>query len=189
MFILGHSAGGVVACLYALEGQDGLAGLICESFAYQAPAPDFALAILKGLSRIAPHARVLQLKNADFSRDPAVVRAMNDDPLIANEKQPAQTVAALIRATERLTKEFPLIKLPVLILHGTADKATKPSGSRRFYESAASKDKTLKIYEGHAHDLLNDVGRELVMTDIQRWINARIPAQAGALETREPSHA
>ena len=47
VFLLGHSAGGVVACLYTLEHQAELAGLICESFAFQVPAPDFALAVLK----------------------------------------------------------------------------------------------------------------------------------------------
>ena len=45
-------------------------------------------------------------------------------------------------------------------MHGTADKATKPSGSKEFYEAAGSKDKTLKLYDGHFHDLLNDVGKE-----------------------------
>src|SRR4051812_1505639 len=49
VFLLGHSAGGVVSCLYALERQQELAGLICESFAHQVPAPDIALALLKGL--------------------------------------------------------------------------------------------------------------------------------------------
>jgi alpha-beta hydrolase superfamily lysophospholipase len=130
MFMLGHSAGGVVACTYALDHQAELAGLICESFAFQVPAPDFALAVLKGLSHIAPHAHVLPLKNEDFSRDPKVVAAMNADPLIAHETQPTQTVAAMVRADERLKKEFPLITLPVLILHGTADKATGRAGAR-----------------------------------------------------------
>ena len=90
VFLLGHSAGGVVSCVYTLEHQAELAGLICESFAFQVPAPDFALAVLKGLSHVAPHAHVLKLKNEDFSRDPAVVAAMNADPLIANEVQPTQ---------------------------------------------------------------------------------------------------
>jgi acylglycerol lipase len=53
----------VVSCLYALDHQSELAGLICESFAFQTPAPDFALAVLKGLSHLAPHAHVLHLKN------------------------------------------------------------------------------------------------------------------------------
>ena len=176
VFILGHSAGGVVACIYTIEHQAELAGLICESFAHQVPAPDFALAVLKGLSHVAPHAHVLHLKNEDFSRDPKVVQAMNDDPLIAHETQPTQTVAEMVRADERLKKEFPLITLPVLILHGTLDKTTKPSGSKLFYDTAGSKDKTLKLYEGHFHDLLNDVDKKVVMADIQRWIDARLLA-------------
>jgi acylglycerol lipase len=175
VFLLGHSAGGVVSCIYTLEHQAELAGLICESFAHQVPAPDFALAVLKGLSHVAPHAHVLRLENEDFSRDPIVVQAMNDDPLIAHETQPTLTVAEMVRADERLEQEFPLITLPVLILHGTLDKATKPSGSQLFFDTTGSTDKTLKLYEGHFHDLLNDVDKEVVMADITRWIDAHLP--------------
>lgn len=176
VFMLGHSAGGVVSCIYTLEHQSELAGLICESFAHEVPAPDFALAVLKGLSHLAPHAHVLKLKNEDFSRDPKVVEAMNNDPLIAHEVQPTQTVAEMVRADERLKKEFPLFTLPVLILHGTKDKATKPSGSQRFFDNTGSQDKTLRIYEGHYHDLLNDLDKEVVMGDIQSWLKAHLPA-------------
>src|SRR5881296_1428636 len=56
VYLLGHSAGGVVSCIYTLEHQSELAGLICESFAFQIPAPDFAIAVLKGISHLAPHA-------------------------------------------------------------------------------------------------------------------------------------
>jgi acylglycerol lipase len=178
VFLLGHSAGGVIACGYALEHQDEIAGLICEDFAYQVPAPDVVLAIVKGISRVAPHARVLKLKNEDFSRDPGVVAAMNADPLIANESQPSETVAELVRADELLGKAFGRITLPLLILHGTADKVTKPSGSKEFYKKAGSRDKTLKLYEGHFHDLLADVGKQEVMADIQAWIDARRPTVA-----------
>jgi alpha-beta hydrolase superfamily lysophospholipase len=174
VFLLGHSAGGVVSCLYTLEHQTELAGLICESFAFQVPAPDFALAVLKGLSHIAPHAHVLPLKNADFSRDPAAVDKMNADPLIAHETQPTKTVAEMVRADELLKQSFPKFTLPLLIIHGTADKATKPSGSQLFFDSAGSSDKTLKLYDGHFHDLLNDVGKEDVMADITRWIDGRV---------------
>jgi acylglycerol lipase len=175
LFLLGHSAGGVVACIYSIENQGELAGLICESFAHRVPAPDFALAVFKGLSHVAPHAHVLHLKNEDFSRDPAIVQTMNTDPLIAHETQPTQTLAEMVRADERLKTEFPLIALPVLILHGTADKATRWAGSQFFYDTTGSTDKTLKLYNGHFHDLLNDLGKELVMADITQWIDARLP--------------
>ena len=174
VFLLGHSAGGVVACLYALEHQAELAGLICESFAFQVPAPDFALAVFKGLSHVWPHAHVLHLNNAFFSRDPAVVAAMDADPLIAHETQPTQTLAELVRADERLKASFPSMTLPLLILHGTADKATRPSGSQLFFDTAGARDKTLKIYEGDFHDLLNDTDKAAVMADITGWLDSRL---------------
>jgi alpha-beta hydrolase superfamily lysophospholipase len=174
VYLLGHSAGGVVSCIYTLDHQSELAGLICESFAFQVPTPDFAIAVLEGVSHLAPHAHVVKLKNEDFSRDPEVVRAMNNDPLIAHEVQPTRTVAEMARADERLKREFRLITLPVLILHGTLDKVTKPSGSQLFYDTAGAADKTLKLYEGHYHDLLNDLDKEEVVADITGWINARV---------------
>jgi len=177
IFLLGHSAGGVVACTYALDHQPELAGLISESFAYRVPAPDFALAVLKGLSHIAPHAHSVKLKNADFSRDPQVVAAMDSDPLIANESQPFQTMAALVHADERLKSDFGKLTLPLLILHGTADKATKPSGSEEFYKAAGSPDKTLKLYDGAFHDLLNDLDKNVVLADIQRWVDVHTAAR------------
>ncbi len=174
VFLLGHSAGGVVSSTYALDHQAEIAGLVCESFAFKVPAPGAVLAIVKGLSRLAPRLPVLKLKNEDFSRDPIAVRILNSDPLTLNEVQPAKTVAALVRANDRLRREFPRITLPVFILHGTADKATLPSGSQFFFDTAGSKDKTLKLYDGHFHDLLNDVGKDGVMADIRAWIEARL---------------
>ena len=100
---------------------------------------------------------------------------MNEDPLIAHEVQPTLTVAEMVRADERLKREFPQITLPVLILHGTDDRVTKPGGSQLFYDTVGSVDKTLKLYEGYYHDLLNDLGKEEVMADIESWIRARLP--------------
>ncbi len=177
VYVLGHSAGGVIACMYALDHQSEIAGLICESFAFQVPAPEFALNAITALSNLAPNLKVLKLKNRDFSRDPRAVEVLNADPLIANEVQPAKTVAALWRADQRLKREFPKITLPVFILHGTADKATRASGSQFFYNTAGSKDKSIKLYDGHYHDLLNDVGKEAVFADIKGWLDKRVPVR------------
>jgi acylglycerol lipase len=54
------------------------------------------------------------------------------------------------------------------------------------YDTAGSTDKTLKLYERHVadashqrikHDLLNDIGREVVIADIKGWIDARLSAE------------
>jgi len=174
VFVLGHSAGGVVGATYAIDHPGELAGFICESFAFQVPAPGFALAAIKGLSHLAPKLGVLTLPNIAFSRDPAVVAALDADPLIAGEAQPAATVAALVRADERLHDEFPAITLPLLILHGSEDKATVYKGSQFFFDTAGSADKTFKLYEGHFHDLLADLGKEAVMADVTGWLEAHL---------------
>jgi alpha-beta hydrolase superfamily lysophospholipase len=177
LYLLGHSAGGVTSVTYALDHQDQLDGLICESFAFRVYAPDFALKLLEGADHIVPHAHVLKLPMEAFSRDPDWVAQLNADPLTKDEVQPVSTVAAFARAGERFEREFPRITLPLLILHGTADKATRPDGSQQFFNEAGSTDKTLKLYDGHYHDLLNDLGREEVFGDIVAWIDARLPVK------------
>ena len=67
-----------------------------------------------------------------------------------------------------------MITLPVLIVHGTADKVTNPKASQQFFEHAGSSDNTLKLYDGHGHDLLSDLGKEKVMADIKAWIASRL---------------
>jgi len=155
--------------------------LICESFAFDVGLPHLVQLALEGVGKIAPHVHVFSLNNADFSRDTAAVERMNNDPLIAKESQPAETARVLLLAADGLKKRMPEFKVPVLIIHGTADKATRYQGSEYFYEHAGSADKTLKLYEGHYHDLLNDTGREEVMANIKDWIDARIPAEASAV--------
>lgn len=180
VYLLGHSAGGVTSTTYALDHQDRIDGLICESFAFRVFAPNLALKLLEGASHIVPHAHVLRLKMEDFSRDPEWVAALNADPMTLDEVQPVSTVAAFARAGERFEREFGRITLPVFILHGTEDKATRPDGSQQFFDEAGSSDKTLKLYEGYYHDLLNDLGREAVFEDIDKWIEARLPVRQEA---------
>ncbi len=174
VFLLGHSAGGVVGCTWTLDHQKEIAGFICESFAYRVPAPAPVLALVRLFGKIAPKLPVLKLKMKDFTRDPNALAALEADPLTLNEAQPARTVAALLKATDRMTAEFGTLKLPLLIIHGTQDKATVPAGSQFFHDHASSADKTLKLYRDHYHDLLNDIGKETVLGDIVRWMDARL---------------
>ncbi|WP_198521668.1 serine aminopeptidase domain-containing protein [Rhizobium sullae] len=99
---------------------------------------------------------------------------MNADPLIAKEAQPVSTAAALVRANKRLKRQFSEMRLPLLIIHGTEDKVTRPRGSETFHGEAGSSDKTLKLYESRFHDPLNDLGKEEMIADTIAWIEARL---------------
>ena len=183
VYVLGHSAGGVVASLYAFDHQDKIAGLVCESFAFDVGLPHLVQLAIEGVGSIAPHVHLFKLKNEDFTRDPEALERMNSDPLIANEAQPAETASELLKAAELLKRRMPEFTTPLLLIHGTADKASRPAGSQYFYDHAGSVDKTLKLYEGHYHDLLNDLGKEEVLADIQAWLDERVPVKSAAVIT------
>ena len=173
LFLLGHSAGGVFASVYAIHHQYKFDGLISESLAFQIPVPNFAISLIKFLSHFIPHLKLIKLKNEDFSRDKFTVENMNNDPFIRNERQPIKTMQQLFLAAEYLRQEVSKIALPILVLHGTADHATKPSGSEYLVNYCSSTEKQLKLYEGHYHDLINDKYNGIVIRDIIRWLNIR----------------
>ena len=175
VFVLGHSVGGVIASSYVFEHQHEIAGLICESWAFDVGLPNLVQLAFEGVGYLAPHLPLYSLKNEIFSRDPEVVAQMNSDPLIANEKQPAETASEVLKAAARLKENMPNLNVPVFIIHGTDDKATLPRGSQYFYDHVGSEDKTLKLYEGGYHDLLNDIDKKIVMADILAWVDERVP--------------
>jgi alpha-beta hydrolase superfamily lysophospholipase len=176
VYLLGHGAGGVIACSYALERQSEVAGLICESYGFGAPAPGIVLDAIALVGRLAPRFRALTLANHDLTRDGPALSRLNADPMTAYESQPAATVGALRIADRRLRPRLSRLILPLLVLHGSADRTTRPAASIGLHRAAASFDKTLRLYEGHYHDLLNDTGKEKVMADILCWIGSRLPA-------------
>lgn len=106
---------------------------------------------------------------------------MNNDPRINTEKEPAETASEVLKAAARIKENMPNIQVPAFIIHGTDDKATRPAGSQYFNDNVGSEDKTLKLYEGGYHDLLNDIDKETVMVDILAWVNERVPAENAAV--------
>ena len=65
-------------------------------------------------------------------------------------------------------------RLPLLIVHGSADRLTNPEGSKQLYARAGSTDKTFKLYDGLYHEVLNEPEQEQVMADIVAWLDQRI---------------
>jgi alpha-beta hydrolase superfamily lysophospholipase len=81
---------------------------------------------------------------------------------------------ATIRARNQLRSSLAQLSLPLLLLHGSADTVTLLSGSEHMHERSASPDKTLQIFEGYYHDLINDPGHEEVTERILQWIGDRL---------------
>jgi acylglycerol lipase len=178
VFLLGHSMGGAIVTRFVIERRPAVQGFILSAPALQpaASVSKVAIGFTKFLSTIAPGAAVFRTANADFSRDPAVVAAMDQDPLIYQKPAPARTAAELLRAMDRVREGRPRLSVPFLVLHGTADRLTNPAGSQALRDGAASTDKTLQLYPGLFHDLLHEPERATVLGDLIGWLEARAPA-------------
>ena len=174
LFVLGHSMGGAIATDWVLTRKPALDGLVLSGAALQADVSGFTAGLTRLLGAVLPALAVFSLDLDRFSRDPAVVAQCKADPLIDRGNGPARTAAQLLRGIDFIRGRFEEVTVPLLALHGGADVITPPGGSRELVRRAASADKTLKIYDGLAHDLLHEPERQQVMADIAAWMDARI---------------
>ncbi len=177
VFLFGHSMGGAVVALYCLSRKPELQGVILSGAALQV-SRDIAPLLQKfssALGSLIPNVPTVKLNPEYISRDPEVVKAYIEDPLVYTERIYARTGAEMLDATRTLQGELDRFDYPVLILHGGDDKLAETEGSRRLYERAASNDKTLKVYPGAFHELVHETNREEVMADILDWLEQHLP--------------
>jgi len=179
LFLMGHSMGGAVAALYAIERVEAsgrrLAGLILSSPAL-APGrdvPKWMLGLSQLISRLYPSFPAMKIDAELLSRLEPVVNANRNDPLVHHGAIPARTGAELLLAMARIERGRAGLRMPLLVFHGTADKLTEPDGSREFGVHAGSPDKTLTLYEGSYHETMNDLDRDRVIDALVGWIETR----------------
>jgi alpha-beta hydrolase superfamily lysophospholipase len=176
IFILGHSMGGLITSYYLLDHQDKFQGAIISAPAVKIGEgiSQATITMAKILSRIAPKMGMVALDVNTISRDPDVVNAYVNDPLVFHGKTPARLAAEMLKAMLRVNAEVSHITLPFIAVHGSKDSLADPAGSQILYDLASSKDKTLKIYEGLYHEVFNEPEREQVLKDVELWLEAQL---------------
>jgi alpha-beta hydrolase superfamily lysophospholipase len=176
IFMVGHSMGGLIATVYAIEHQNDLPGLVVSAQLLKVGASisPATIAMAKVLSVIVPKMGVAVLDASTISRDKAVVDAYVSDPLVYRGKTTARLGVELINTQQKLPDQLPKITLPILIMYGSEDKLCDPEGSKMLYEKVGSKDKTLKVYNGLYHEIFNEPEHEKVMADMEAWLSTRI---------------
>jgi alpha-beta hydrolase superfamily lysophospholipase len=172
VFVLGHSMGGAVAFASALRLQGSLRGLVLSAPALatdQAVNPAQAL-LARALSVVAPNTGVMGLPPEAVSRDPAVVERYVADPLVHHKGIPARTAVELLAAMQEFPSSAPQLRLPTLILHGSADRLVPLAAVRPLYQAFGTRDRTLKVYDGLYHEVFNEPERDRVIADLYQWL-------------------
>lgn len=174
IFLVGHSIGGLIATAYTVHHQHELAGTLLSAVTLKVDSSisPVLITLAPVASLLLPKMGIISINPSLISQDPAVVDAAMNDPLVYKGKIRARLGAEMIKAIEKLRPQMSWIHLPILIMHGSADAFSAPEGSQILYEQVASKDKTLKLYEGFCHEIFNEPGHKQVFTDMEAWLNA-----------------
>ena len=128
------------------------------------------------LSLVFPKTGILQLDANGVSKDPSVVAAYVNDPLVYTGKITARLGAEMLKTMQDVTKKANKISLPITIVQGGNDLLVDPNGAQLLYDLVSSADKTIKIYDGLYHEVFNEPEREQVLNDVQKWLEARLDA-------------
>jgi acylglycerol lipase len=168
--------GGLIGTLFLVDHQEQLAGAVLSGPLVKTAVDISGTTIFIGklLSALLPGLGLMKLEADGVSRDPAVVKAYINDPLVYTGKITSRLAAELIKAAQRVPLRAAGITLPILILQGGADRLVDPQGARMLHDMVSSPDKAIKVYDGLFHEVFNEPEHEKVIKDVQDWIEGRV---------------
>ncbi|MBE2222263.1 MAG: alpha/beta hydrolase [Anaerolineae bacterium] len=175
LFIMGHSLGGLIVLDTVLRDSTGYKGVIASSPALDTGGVSAALMTAsKILSRVWPTLSFPSgLEVNAISRDSEEVQAYLDDSLVHDKGTPRLAIESqntIVWCQEHADN----LQIPILIIHGSADRITSPVSSREFFDKITFADKTYIDYEGGYHESLNDIHQQEAAADIEHWLNAHL---------------
>jgi len=165
-----------VAAAYALSHQAKLDGLVFSGALLKKPSDAGPLLVTTAriLSKVVPEIGLYVIDADGISRDGSVVQAYVNDPLVYRGKIRARLGIELLDTMETVRNQVGKLYIPILIMHGTSDRLSSPENSGMLYSDSGSRDKTLKMYEGFYHEILNEPGYEGVLADIEDWLTRHV---------------
>lgn len=179
--LMGHSMGGQVAGESALRRPWDLKGLILSSpgLVLGEGTPAVLKAVAPVIGRLLPFLPVEKLDANDISRVPEYVDDYNSDPLVHHGGVPALSAGTMLAGGTRLIERSRALRLPTLVLNGSADPITSPTGARRFATVAGSDhdprpEITYREFEGGKHELFNDLCADEAYEVLGEWLDARL---------------
>jgi alpha-beta hydrolase superfamily lysophospholipase len=184
LVLLGHSLGGLVAARFVAEAllphpaawSRGVDALVLSSPALDPGMNAVQRALLAVVPKVLPHLRVNNgLKPEWISRDPAVVKAYVDDPLV-HDRISGLLGRFIADAGPVVQGVAPNWVVPTLLMWAGADRCVRPEGSARFAATAPRAVVTPREWPGLAHEIFNEPEKANVLNTLLAWLNQRFPA-------------
>jgi alpha-beta hydrolase superfamily lysophospholipase len=172
--LFGHSFGGLVAALSALDDPSPWKGLVLSApfFGLGLEVPRVKVLAGKVASRVYPKLGLPSgLEGKDMTHDPAKAKTYDNDPLVFKNAT-ARWFTEATDAQQRALSSAPRLALPLYMTFGTADKVASFTAGKRFFDAAGSKDKTWDPREGLFHEVLNEPSWKDIVENIARWVLA-----------------
>lgn len=175
VFLYGHSLGGLLVLNYATYYKHDLAGVIATGAGLRSPVLEqkAKVAFSKVLGGLLPTVTIPTGLDANgISRNPEVVDAYKKDPLVHG----VATLSAArvgISAVDRAFEHASEFSVPLLLMHGTADKVTYPRGSQEF-AALVPENATLKLWDGLYHEIHNELEQEEVLAFVIDWMKSQL---------------
>jgi alpha-beta hydrolase superfamily lysophospholipase len=174
-FLYGHSMGGNLALNYVLRRKPKLAGVIVTAPWLQlvSPPPALQVHLLRWLDRLWPSLLLSnRLDPQTLSRDLTVVRAYQQDPLV-HDRISIRSFHQICEAGAWAMAQAARFPLPLLLIHGSADRLTSPAASRQFAAKAASC--TFKLWESFYHEPHHEPEQQELFTFMINWLQRHHP--------------
>ena len=196
--LVGHSMGSFIAQSFAMRHPENLAMLVLSASTFGKRSElRAANTLARGLALAGERARPKILNDLGFgafnrafrpartemdwlSRDEREVDKYLADPLcggLFTAQLWTDLTGGLLEITSRGAIANIPQDLPVLILGGEQDPVGGRKGLNRLadaYRDTGHRDVTLNVYDGGRHEMLNEVNRDQVTSDILSWIDARL---------------
>jgi acylglycerol lipase len=174
-FLYGHSLGGTLVIEYALRRRPQLGGVIATGAVFRTTfePPAWKITLAKILYSLRPTLSLSnELDRQALSRDPEVVRAYNEDPLV-HDRLSARLGMDMLQSGLWCLEHAAEFPLPLLLMHGSTDRITSPQASREF-AAQASHHCTLKIWDGFYHEIHNEPEQGQVFEYLLEWLNSEL---------------
>lgn len=172
LFLLGHSTGGGIVLLHALQVNDHKTGLILSAPTIELPINVLERIVAKWLSLFWPRAALIDFVSPTLlTRDPLKLEEAIRDPLRYSGKVRNRTGYEIMRICRRIQAKMHEIRNPLLVFCGTEDKIISLRGIQILMDAVGSVDKTLIEYRNCYHEVFNEINRQEVMEDIVGWLD------------------